>query len=368
MSTSLRYIGLMSGTSMDGIDAALLEITPTSYQLKETLSHHISNELQQEVAALCQLGDNEIERMGSADHLLGHEFALATNKLLNLAELKPKDIQAIGSHGQTIRHQPLTKSPFTLQIGDPNIISQQTGICTVADFRRRDMASGGQGAPLAPAFHQASFGSSTSNRAVINIGGMANITFLRKGVAELGFDTGPGNVLMDYWIKKHHNKPFDHNGEWASKGTILPSLLEQLLAEPYLALPAPKSTGRELFNGPWLEQQLQHSSHKAADIQTTLLTFTVLSIANEVKRIPHVIDEVFICGGGAYNEQLMQALQTELPKASVASTDKLGIAAEWVEAAAFAWLAHQTLSGLNGNIPAVTGAQSGCILGAIYPA
>ncbi|WP_339673592.1 anhydro-N-acetylmuramic acid kinase [Dasania marina] len=367
-SPAQRYIGLMSGTSMDGIDAAILEITPHSYTLTHHYCHSIPANLRTQLLALCQPGDNEIMRMGQADYQLGLEFAAAVRQLLNISDLRPEDIQAIGSHGQTIRHHPEGNTPFSLQIGNPNIISHHTGICTVADFRSRDIAAGGQGAPLAPAFHQAAFAHSDKNRIIINIGGMANITPLIKGLATQGFDTGPGNVLMDYWIGKQLGEPYDRNGEWASRGLVIPELLAQLLQDPYFALPAPKSTGREHFNSHWLEQRLIGYDEQPADVQATLLQLTASSIAQAILALDIAIDEIFIGGGGAHNQALLKALQTALPHCPVADTSALGIAPDWVEAAAFAWLAQQTLNGLNGNIPAATGASAACILGAIHPA
>ncbi|MCR8924401.1 anhydro-N-acetylmuramic acid kinase [Dasania sp. GY-MA-18] len=362
-----RYIGLMSGTSMDGIDAAILEVSPKGFKLGQHYSHNIPPALHQQLLALCAPGDNEIIRMGQADYLLGMEFATAVKKLLNISGLKPADITAIGSHGQTIRHHPQGPSPFSLQIGNPNLITQHTGICTVADFRSRDIAAGGQGAPLAPAFHQAAFASPDTNRVIVNIGGMANITPLIKGQATQGFDTGPGNVLLDYWIAKNIGERYDRNGDWAASGQVLTDLLSQMQQDPYFALPAPKSTGREYFNSYWLEQQLDQRSDKPADVQATLLQLTANTIAQAIQALGYPINEVYIGGGGAHNLALMQALKLALTPYSVHSTGALGIAPDWVEAAAFAWLAQQTLNSRSGNIPAATGANSACILGAIYP-
>ena len=363
-----RYIGLMSGTSIDGIDAAILEISDNGFQLSHTLNYDLPSNLQHELAALCTPGDNEIERMGQADHRLGLAFADAVNTLLNQSKLSANDITAIGSHGQTIRHMPDIKAPFTLQIADPNIIAHQTGITTIADFRRKDMAAGGQAAPLAPAFHQAAFASDKANRVIVNIGGISNITSIVNGKVLLGFDTGPGNGLMDYWAQKNLNKPYDDKGEWGESGTVIEVLLNALLAEPYLKLNAPKSTGRELFNRDWLERHLENTSYAPENVQATLQQYTAQTIAEAILNLDKNFSEIFVCGGGAYNPALMKRIAKCLPKAEVKTTDALNIPPEWVEAAAFAWLAHQTLENLPGNLPQVTGAKEAVILGAIYPA
>lgn len=360
------YIGLMSGTSLDSIDAALIDFSHQQCQLLETLEHPIPAALREQLIGLCQPGDNEIDRMGPADKALGQQFALAVQALLAKSGKSGTDITAIGSHGQTIRHRPDHESGFTLQIGDANLICHQTGIDTVADFRRRDMAAHGQGAPLAPAFHQAVFASPHHPRAIINIGGMANISYLDGQSDTLGFDTGPGNILMDSWVQKTHRQPFDQDGAWAASGKVAPDLLAQLLDHPYLAKPLPKSTGREEFSLMWLEQVLGGRTIGAADVQATLLEFTAHTISTDLNRLPKAINEVFICGGGACNARLMQRLTELLHPRLVASTTSLGIPPQWVEAAAFAWLARQTLARKPGNIPSVTGADQAVILGAIY--
>ena len=363
------YIGLMSGTSVDAIDVALVDFGSKDPQLIHTLSAPINAALREQITDLCLPGDNEIDKLGQLDIELGRQFAHAVHALLASANIPPSSVKAIGSHGQTVRHRPPKadgEPGYTLQIGDPNTIAELTGINTVADFRRRDMAAGGQGAPLAPAFHAALFGSEQHRRAIINIGGMANITPLIKGVATQGFDSGPGNVLMDGWIQQQQGKSFDKDGAWAASGTIKKNLFSRLNSHPYLALASPKSTGREAFNSDWLSEQLK--GEDAADVQATLLEFTAQTITSEVLSMSQVIEEVFICGGGAYNQTLMTRLKQLLAPRRVASTSELGIAPEWVEAVAFAWLGQQTLNNLNGNIPAATGASRACILGAIYPA
>jgi len=372
MSAPQLYIGLMSGTSADAVDAVLVDLSNGT----KLLAHHSQKfppSLRQRIHQLCTPGDNEIDRMGMLDVELGHHFAQTTNQLLATAGAAPSDVIAIGSHGQTIRHRPPASCEyaFTLQIGDPNTIAELTGITTVADFRRRDMAVGGQGAPLVPAFHRALFHSDKSNRAIVNIGGMANITWLPQDNQQnvVGFDTGPGNVLMDGWILEHRQQAYDQNGAWAASGTPIGALLEQLLQHPFFVQKPPKSTGRESFNQTWLTTHLtQLGEVSAADVQATLLELTAISIAECVNSLSTEDKEVYICGGGAYNTRLMQRLEAHMNNCKVASTTDLGIAPEWIEAMAFAWLAQQTLLRKPGNLRAVTGANRDVILGGIYVA
>ncbi len=369
MTTSNLYIGLISGTSADAIDAALVDFSGDFPQL---LCAHDApwGELQADIHRLCSPGDDEIPRMAALDHLIGERFAAAANQLLQKAGVPSSRIAAIGSHGQTVRHLPPTpgSAGFSVQIGDPNIIAEQTGITTVADFRRRDMAAGGQGAPLVPAFHQAAFEHAGSARVVVNIGGLANITALPGDGRVAGHDTGPGNTLMDAWIQKHLGKTYDENGQWAATGAVQQTLLERMFEESYFKAAPPKSTGRELFNLAWLERFLDAEQQPiaAADVQATLLELTAQTIAADVRR--ERPDQVFVCGGGAYNARLMQRLSTLLTPARVSGTQDLGIAPEWIEAAAFAWLAMRTVNRLPGNAPQATGADSAVILGGIYPA
>lgn len=362
------YIGLMSGTSLDSIDAALVDLRNDQVQLIATLEHPIPEALRSQLIELCQPGDNEIDRMGSADKSLGHEFAKAVLSLLEENGTDKADVIAIGCHGQTIRHRPDFDNSFTLQIGDANIISYTTGIDTVADFRRKDMAAGGEGAPLAPAFHESAFGSDSVDRAIVNIGGMANITFLSRSGQTLGFDTGPGNILMDGWIQSIKQRKYDQNGQWASTGTANQSLLNKLLEHPYLSKTPPKSTGREDFCLAWLQQKVSSESLAPEDVQATLLEFTAQTISNEIKNLPAPISEVYICGGGAYNTQLMKRLEFLMKPILVEDTEALGIPAQWVEATAFGWLAKQTLEKKPANMITATGAQQPVILGAIFPA
>ncbi len=369
MSKRQLYIGLMSGTSADGIDAALVDLQATP-QLLATHSNPFPNQLRERILDISLPGENEIDRMGALDMELGSYFAECALTILTKAALSPSQIIAIGSHGQTIRHRPpgsITGS-FTLQIGDPNRIAELTGITTVADFRRRDMAAGGQGAPLVPAFHNAIFHNTNQSRAIVNIGGMANITWLPIKGSVMGFDTGPGNVLMDTWIFRHLEKPFDQNGSWAASGKVMPELLNQMLTEPYFSLPAPKSTGREKFNAQWLSDLLQHLMIKASaeDIQATLLELTAVTICANINNLSNDKIEVLVCGGGAFNHQLMARITNLLPNATVRTTAEYGVDPQWIEAMAFAWLAKQTLERHPGNLCAVTGAKREVILGGVY--
>tara|TARA_B110000444_G_scaffold257874_1_gene297374 strand:+ start:550 stop:1695 length:1146 start_codon:yes stop_codon:yes gene_type:complete len=367
------YIGLMSGTSIDSVDAALVGFKNNEITIIASHEHPIPTELRENVISLCETGDDEINRAGVVDRELGALFAEAALALVATSDIERKAVVAIGSHGQTIRHHPTTKTTpskhaFTLQIGDPNTIAAHTGITTVADFRRMDIALGGQGAPLAPVFHKAFFSSQQHHTAVINIGGIANITYLPFNGEALGFDCGPGNGLMDLWIQRHQGSNFDKNGAWASQGNCHQELLSLLMNEDYLSWTPPKSTGRELFNGKWLDQKLsQVTESSPVDIQATLLEFTARVIQNHLEQLPETIADIFLCGGGAHNKSLVNRLQKLMTPAIVTDTSSFGIDPEWVEAAAFAWLARQTLSNLPGNLPGVTGASSRAILGAIYP-
>ncbi len=362
------YIGLMSGTSADGIDATLISIDKTGIHTKAHLELPYDQDVRQQILNLCQPGDNEIDRLGELDRQLGEAFAGAVQQLLARHGLSARDIAAIGSHGQTVRHRPGYRSPFTLQIGDPNIIAERSAITVVADFRRRDMAAGGQGAPLAPAFHRAAFHSDTEKRVVANIGGMANITDLTHGDLVTGFDSGPGNALMDAWASLHLGRNYDEDGRWAASGTVNEALLEQWLRHPFFSAPFPKSTGREDFDRPWLEQTLQdHANVPAENVQASLMELTSRSLLQAIEASTTDYDALYICGGGACNLALMERLR-QLSGKPCRSTAELGIAPQQVEGAAFAWLAHQTLNRLPGNLPSVTGASGSRILGAIYPA
>ncbi|OGT37393.1 MAG: anhydro-N-acetylmuramic acid kinase [Gammaproteobacteria bacterium RIFCSPHIGHO2_12_FULL_38_14] len=359
------YIGLMSGTSADGIDAALVDC---SNEKPTLIANHYTPHplpLREKIIALCEPGENEIERLGELDILLGESFAHAVCELLKKKSLDPSAIQAIGSHGQTIRHAPRR---FTLQIADPNTIAVKTKITTIADFRRKDMAHGGEGAPLLPAFHQHLFASNQSNRAIVNIGGIANVTLLAPQKKVIGYDIGPGNVLLDGWIQTHLNERFDKNGEWATQGQVDPDLLEHMLSDPYFTQPSPKSTGREYFNLSWIKHYLKQFNKqiKPIDVQATLVELTARSILMDIRK--HFLAcEILICGGGTHNVLLMDKISALAhPQFSVCSTQKYGIDPDWIEAMAFAWFAKQTLERKTSNVPSVTGAKHAAILGGIY--
>lgn len=358
----------MSGTSLDAIDAALVDFSADQTpKIVQTYAHPIPTTLRSEIELICQPGSDEINRAGALDRRLGELFAEATLLLLEKSNIPASQIRAIGSHGQTIRHHPDKPTAFTLQIGDPNTIAFHTGITTVADFRRMDVAAGGQGAPLVPAFHDAILRDANENRVVVNIGGMANITVLAKNTPVTGFDTGPGNVLMDSWIQKKRQLPYDNDGIWAISGQCHIPLLDQLLSHPYIQAPAPKSTGRETFHLAWLESALTaFATVSDADIQRTLLEFTARSIALAIDALPLSIDRVLLCGGGSHNTALKERISALLAGASVGTTTDVGIEADWLEAMAFAWLAKQRIENKPGNIPAVTGARRHCILGGVY--
>lgn len=363
---SQYYIGLMSGTSLDGIDAALIEVYGDNIALCGHKAVPFDPELRTALKALCAPGDNEIERLGTIDARLGEAFGNAALELIDTSSLDPRQISAIGSHGQTIRHRPNQHYPFTLQIGDPNRIAELTGITTVADFRRRDIAAGGQGAPLAPVFHKAMFGRRGTSTAVVNIGGIANVSFIDEDENVTGYDTGPGNTLLDNWISHHKGETFDRDGLWASEGTVDEVLLNFWLNDPYFKAPYPKSTGVEYFNLDWMASKTALGVYAPEDIQRTLLELTARSIADDLQERPFSL--LAVCGGGANNTLLMARLSDLLAPHQVTTTESLGIHPDWVEAAGFAWLAHQTLRGKPGNDPAVTGASDYRVLGAIYPA
>jgi len=367
MTTDNIFIGLMSGTSIDAVDAVAVEITDHGYKIISTHSAQIPADLRAQILDLCDPQKESIQQLAETDHQLGMLYAKVTNQLLVKANLKPIDISAIGCHGQTIRHRPpgAEQIPFSLQIGDANIVAAETNIAVVADFRRKDIALGGQGAPLAPGFHQFAFAKAEINRAIINVGGISNISLLEANGTCLGFDTGPGNVLMDLWSQIHLGTHYDHNGSWAAQGTPIPKLLTQMKADGFFALPAPKSTGRELFNSYWLNNQLANFSEESPqDIQATLLSLTAETISEAILALPQSIDEVFICGGGAFNGSLMDSLTAKL--SHVATIDALGISPNWVECCAFAWLAKQRITSMAGNLTSVTGATRRAVLGAVY--
>ncbi len=364
------YIGLMSGTSLDAIDAVAVEISADQTTLKHAISHPIPDTTRQQLHQLmADNGEDTIDLLGEVDAKMGLLFANAVNALMQSASLTLSDITAIGSHGQTIRHRPDLKHAFTLQIGDASRIAENTGITTVSDFRRRDIAAGGQGAPLVPAFHRAIFGSQNENRCIINIGGMANISYLPKNekTTTRGFDTGPGNVLLDYYCQLMTNHSFDENGDWARSGSPDNELLTQMLADPYFSKPAPKSTGREYFNAEWLNEKIKNRTLRPEDIQHTLTELTAKTISDAIQQSFPQSERLIVCGGGAKNKFLMDRLQQH-SQLETSDSAEFKLDANWVEAVAFAWLAHCTLNNIPANVPAVTGARAEVVLGAIYPA
>lgn len=365
----MYYIGLMSGTSVDAVDAALVRIDADRIELVATHRRPLPDTVRAAVHALCTPGADELEQAGRLDIALGECLAEAVAALLEAAQIEREAVRAVGSHGQTVRHRPQGAHPFSLQIGDPAVIAERTGITTVADFRPRDLAAGGQGAPLACAFHEAAFRTEGRTRAIVNIGGIANLTRLPGAPGEpvTGFDTGPGNTLLDAWARSHLGKDFDHEGRWARTGSVSVRLLAALLADPYFDRPPPKSTGREYFNLRWLDRTLsRHGGLAPQDVQATLCRLTAESIGRAVERHAAPIDEVYLCGGGVHNSVLVDALRAALAPRPVETTAALGVAPDWVEAAAFAWLAHCTLEGRPGNVPSVTGARRPVVLGAIW--
>lgn len=360
----------MSGTSVDSLDAALVDFSTENPTIIKTHSLTLPSETRNLVQQLALSGKDEISSIQRLDKQIALLSCTVVEQLCEKADISLKDIAAIGSHGQTIRHQPQDNdnNGYSLQVGDPNIIAEKTGITTVADFRRRDIAAGGHGAPLAPAFHQSAFHSSRYDRIILNTGGIANISYLSKNGDTLGYDTGPANGLMDSWCQKHLNMPYDESGKWARSGTVNEALLEQLFKQPFFTSPSPKSTGREDFNLPWLEEQLQAHPHlKAKDVQATLLALTSHSIALEINKLDqNASAQVYVCGGGSHNTYLMESLGKKLSPRSVYSTSELNISPDWVEAVAFAWLARQTMLKITGNLPSVTGAAREVILGGVY--
>lgn len=365
------YIGLMSGTSIDSIDAVLVDFSQATPQLLASHQHDIPKQLRATLVKLNSPGNNELASMAKADVLLGQCFADAVNTLLSKHDIEATRITAIGSHGQTLRHVTDQLPAYTLQIGDPNTIAALTGITTVADFRRRDLAEGGQGAPLMPAFHNQLFRRQGAERVVLNIGGMANITLLPvQAAAEvIGFDTGPGNVLMDDWVQRHQKVAYDKAGQWAASGDVDDALLKRLLGEKYFQLAPPKSTGRDLFNRHWLETMIKKHGKRLQrkNVQATLCELSAVSITDAIHAYAPNAETVIVCGGGVHNRTLMFRLQLLLGDIPVQSSEDLGIDPDDMEAIGFAWLARQTINGKPGNLPSVTGAHQPAVLGGIYP-
>ena len=361
------YIGLMSGTSMDGIDAAVVSFDEDRVELHATVNLQYPEQLRQDlVTAANTPTDSPIEDLDRLDALVGECFRDAALEAVSASGFDARDIIAIGSHGQTVRHQPDAISPYSLQIGSPTTIASDTEIVTVADFRSADIAAGGQGAPLVPPFHDWLFGGTGKPRAILNIGGIANVTLLgSSGDPVSGFDTGPGNTLLDRWIQLHCNEPFDRDGAWAAKGKVITPLLERFLDYPYFTRTPPKSTGLEEFNLAWLTNHVA-LEHEAVDVQATLCELTATTIANDILQYAPSTEEIFVCGGGAHNANLLARLARILPEVRVDSTASAGLHPDWVEAAAFAWLAMRTMNNQTGNLPSVTGASRKVVLGAIH--
>ena len=360
------YIGLMSGTSLDGIDAVVARFGEgDAAMLVHSHYQPFQPQLRDALLALNEPGHDELHRAALCANQLAHAYAAAIRTLLAQAGLDARDITAIGCHGQTVRHRP--DAGYTTQLINGALLAELTGITTICDFRSRDIAAGGQGAPLVPAFHWHAFGSTTEHRAVVNIGGIANITDLPPGSVAAGFDCGPGNALMDEWITANLDRAYDDNGAWAATGVVIPKLLNALLAHEFFARRPPKSTGRDLFNLAWVRRALS-GDEAAADVQATLLALTADGIAHGVESYCPGAQSVFVCGGGAHNDALMARLSFLMPNLRVATTSTIGVGADWVEALAFAWLARQITLRLPGNVPGVTGAQGPRLLGAIYPA
>lgn len=359
------YLGVMSGTSLDGLDIALIRQEERP-QLIDALYVPMPGELKTALLALCAPGDDELARSALAEQ---HWTALAAQgieALLRRQKLSPSAIRAIGSHGQTVRHEP--QRGFTKQIGNPALLAELTCIDVVADFRSRDVAAGGQGAPLVPAFHETLLADPHEPTALLNIGGFSNLTLLHPESEVRGFDCGPGNVLLDAWIKQTKGEEFDKDGDWARSGTVCAELLNRLLSDPYFSISGPRSTGREHFNLVWLQEHLQGIPCAAKDVQATLLEVTARSVCNALLQTQADTRRLYICGGGARNKALMERIESVLSTCEVDTTDALGIPPDWMEAAAFAWLAHCCLERACANRPSVTGARGLRVLGAIYPA
>ena len=362
------YIGLISGTSMDAIDAVLAKFERSSVDVLQTHKYRYPTDLHDALlSVISDPGQCTLDDFGALDRRVGNSFRDAAIDLLDDAGIDASEVVAIGSHGQTLRHQPDAADPYTIQIGDASVIAKGTGITTVADFRRGDLALGGQGAPLTPPFHEWLFRRSDASCVVLNIGGIANVTILPAGGSDVtGFDTGPGNTLLDAWIREQRRKPFDRDGRWAATGKVQRKLLARLLADPYFSAQPPKSTGFEYFNLGWVGDA-GGNDYQPADVQATLASLTATSIASAILKHAPGTTEVLVCGGGVHNRDLLRRLAADLPGATISSTAARGLDPDWVEAAAFAWLAMRALKHLPGNLPSVTGASRAAVLGAIYP-
>ncbi|MEX0959718.1 MAG: anhydro-N-acetylmuramic acid kinase [Burkholderiales bacterium] len=365
MTTTRRFLGIMSGSSADGVDVVLTEVEPGNFRVIQSHYAEFPHRLRQRILSLQTPSTDELETAARLAADLSRGYAEAIRAVLGASGFRRQDIRAIGCHGQTVRHNP--QSGYSIQLVNGALLAELSGISVVCDFRNRDIAAGGEGAPLVPAFHRAVFSSSELNRVIANIGGIANLTSLQHDGYVAGFDTGPGNVLLDGWAEKHLGRRMDEGGIWAQSGRVISSLLDRLLAHPYFARIPPKSTGRETFNLDWLARNLS-GTERPEDVQATLLTLTSKTIADAVRDHCQAADEIYVCGGGAHNTALMSALIEELEPIPIRSTEVLAIGPDWVEACAFAWLAYKAIHAEFGNLPAVTGARGERILGAIYPA
>ena len=367
------YIGIMSGTSLDGVDIALVDFKTNQPKLVAADFTPMPQHLREKITALVQSGETTLQQLGELDHQLGLLYADCVNRFLHAQKISKEQICAIGCHGQTVWHSPKGQFPFTMQIGDMNLLAARTGITTVGDFRRKDMALGGQGAPLVPAFHQAVFFDSHYATVVLNIGGISNVSLLIPNQPVIGFDTGTGNTLLDQWIEKHQGVSYDKNGEWGTTGQVNEALLNALLDEPFFQQAPPKSTGRELFNLPWLDDKIEKIQSTSTallpqDVQATLAELTVRAIVDSLNTIETTLPKrLLVCGGGAKNGLIMQRLTSLLPAWQIHTTNDFGLDLDYVEAAAFAWLAYRRMQNLPGNLPEVTGAKSAVSLGAIFP-
>lgn len=358
------YIGLMSGTSMDGIDAALVDLP--SNKLECGFTKKYSDDLKQRIDELVNGNLLSLASICQVNTLIGREFALAVMELLQEAKVSPTEIMAIGSHGQTVCHDSSCAIPYTLQLGCGHTISSLTGITVVADFRTRDLVNGGQGAPFAPLYHHELFSKSDSEIALVNIGGISNVTLIKPDYPTRGWDVGPGNCLMDAWIMRHIQKTYDAGGSWAKQGTVIEPLLTQLLEDPFFSLPAPKSIGKEYFSLAWLEKHMTEQ-YNPIDVQATLLALTARTIASAINSNQVAMKQVYLCGGGTHNTHLLHSLIRLLPDMKVCSVAEAGASPDYLEAMMFAWFASQTLNNIPVNLTAITGAKELAILGAVYP-
>lgn len=362
------HLGLISGTSADGIDAALVRFEPQC-ELVFGRTYPWEPALRQRLIALGQGGAaTSLDELGALDTTIALAFAETALRAIDDAGLTPAQIRAIGSHGQTVRHRPEGKAPFTWQMGDGNVIAERSGIATVADFRRRDVAAGGHGAPLMPAFHAAMLGDPEEDRAVLNLGGIGNLTLLPRSGPVRGFDTGPANALLDAWCERHTGQPYDAGGGFAASGQVEPALLAALMDDAWFALPPPKSTGREQFHLAWLESRLGPLPPAPAAVQASLLELSAATVADALLATQPETRRLMVCGGGVHNGQLLARIAARLPGVVVESTAAHGLDPDYVEAMGFAWLARETLAGRPGNLPSVTGARGPRVLGTVHPA